>query len=122
MNESQNTIRRPANWKAGLRMGDQRPMTDEYPQDGKVFHCYKRIGDWCYEYWTTTKKLNEIRKKTRLYQLHKSRTYSDVETTKNYLIGSTEDGKPQVLTGKQLLSEAKQLVAKAIAQGLISKK
>lgn len=114
------TFKRPLDWKTKLHMGDSRPTTPEYPQDGKVFHCYKRIGDGCYEYWVTPKRLKEIRQSIKFksptcnYKKHIS------NQPKSEMV--MKDGKMQLITGKQILNEAKDLVAKAMSLGLISKK
>jgi len=61
-------VKRPWNHKTLLKMGDPRPNTTEYVQDGKFFYCYNRCNGFLREQWVTAERLEEIRDYARKKQ------------------------------------------------------
>lgn len=122
----QHNFVRPKDWRFTLRKGQERPNTKEYAnlQDGKVFHSYKRNGLATYEVWLSPERFEELEAKTSNKPAMRQKEYRAHEKQPSalHLLIGLKYPHPQIIAKKQLLIEAKDLVAKAIQQGLITKK
>lgn len=124
-NSIQHNFPRPKDWSGNLKRGDKRPNTPEYSnlQDGKIFHRYHRNGSATYEIWLCPTKYNELVNAEKGRPVMKPKDYRawEKKPNTNHILSQYKVNDPELITNKQLLNDARALVANAMKQGLIRK-